>query len=132
MQFAITLASTILAFALGTSAIPSPQVVLHISNDLTGANAQASIPADNVPHSIAQLFHGTAVDTDQHIIGTSAQLNTFSDSIKCTLTSTTIPGWVYEFDGRAHNFVDLDGQTAVTIPIWLENFNFQCTLAPLL
>ncbi|KAH7381529.1 hypothetical protein BKA66DRAFT_549819 [Pyrenochaeta sp. MPI-SDFR-AT-0127] len=131
MKFTIAIASTVLAFATGISAIPSPipQITIRIFNDQTGANAEATVPADGLPRNIPDLFRGTAIDSRGDIIGTSAQLTKFSDSTKCTLTNLNIPNWVIELDGRAKNFVDLDGDRSRPIPIWLGGFTFQCPTA---
>ncbi|OAL42867.1 hypothetical protein IQ07DRAFT_593506 [Pyrenochaeta sp. DS3sAY3a] len=127
MQFTIAFASTLLAFASGINALPSPSsVTLRIFNDVTGANAEATVPADNLARSIPILFGGSAIDTDG-IVGTSAQLTRFADNTKCTLNNINYPGWVIELDGRGKNFVDLDGDSSKPIPIWLGGFNFQCT-----
>jgi hypothetical protein len=102
---------------------------MRIFNDQTGANAEASIPADGIPHSVSDLFRGKAVDNKGSILGTSAQLVKFSDSTKCSLVNLNVRDWVFELDGRARNFVDLDEDTSKAIPVWLNGFTFQCRQA---
>ncbi|KAF2856451.1 hypothetical protein T440DRAFT_462734 [Plenodomus tracheiphilus IPT5] len=131
MHFTIALASTILAFAAGISAIPNPipQITIRISNDQTGANAAATVPADNVPRNVVDLFRGTAIDSAGNIFGTSAQLTGFSDTTKCKLVNVNVHDWVIDLDGRAKNFVDLDGDVTKAVPVWLGGFTFQCSQA---
>jgi len=131
MKFSSIIASTILAFASSSTAIPSPipQITIRIFNDMTGANAEATIPADGIPRSIPDLFRGTSIDSKDGIIGTSAQLTKFSDTTKCSLTNLNAQNWVIELDGRAKNFVDLDGDVSKAVPIWLGGFTFQCPQA---
>jgi hypothetical protein len=128
MQFTNILASTIIAFASSISAVPTPapNVTLRVFNDVTGINSDATVPADNVPRSIAKLFQGTAIG-NAGFVGTSAQLTQFSDSTKCTLVNSNIPGWTIQLDGRSKNFVDLDGDVTKPVPIWISGFTFQCT-----
>lgn len=128
MKFTIAIASAILAFASGISAVPSPipQITIRIFNDQTGVNAEATVPADGVPRNIPDLFHGSAIDSSGSIVGTSAQLTQFLDSTKCTLQNLNIHDWVIELDGRAKNFVDLDGDRSKAVPVYLGGFTFQC------
>lgn len=126
MQFSIALASTILAFATGITALPqvgTNQVTLAISNDQSGARGAATVPADGVARRVTDLFRGTAIDKAGTIVGSSAQLTQFKDNTKCKLVNG---GWVIELDGRSKNFVDLDGVSGVAIPISLNGFTFQC------
>ncbi|KAF3042879.1 hypothetical protein E8E12_003039 [Didymella heteroderae] len=111
------------------SATPISQITIRIFNDQTGANAEASVPADGIPHSVPDLFRGKAIDNKGDILGTSAQLVKFSDSTKCSLVNLNIRDWVFELDGRARNFVDLDEDTSKAVPVWLNGFTFQCRQA---
>ncbi|KAF2822475.1 hypothetical protein CC86DRAFT_301047 [Ophiobolus disseminans] len=128
MQFTTILASTVLAFASGISAIPAPfsQVTLRIFNDQTGINSDATVPADNAPRYLSDLFRGTPIG-NAGLVATSAQLTQFSDSTKCKLVDQTGKNWVIELDGRAKNFVDLDGDVTKPIPVYIAGFTFQCT-----
>ncbi|CAE7001756.1 hypothetical protein CFE70_001203 [Pyrenophora teres f. teres 0-1] len=131
MQFTSTIISTILALAASSTAIPTsvpiPTITLKIYNDMTGASATASIPADGVPHFISDLFRGSAISSASgDILGTSAQLTGFQDLTKCQLVNLNIPGWTIDLDGRAKNFVDLDGDVTKPIPTWLNGFTFHC------
>ena len=131
MKFTFAIASTILALATGINAAPAsiPQITLKIFNDQTGSNAAATVPADNVPRNINDLFRGTAIDSAGNIFGTSAQLTAFTDGTKCSLVNVNIHDWVIELDGRAKNFVDLDGDNTKAVPVWLGGFTFQCSQA---
>ncbi|KAH9868116.1 hypothetical protein J1614_007188 [Plenodomus biglobosus] len=131
MKFTVALASTILAFSTGIQALPSPipQITIRIYNDQTGANADATVPADNTPRNIVDLFRGSAIDSAGNIFGTSAQLTAFTDSTKCKLVNVNVPGWIIDLDGRAKNFVDLDGDVTKPVPVWLGGFTFQCSQA---
>jgi hypothetical protein len=132
MQFTTTLATVVLALTTAATAIPSPipQITLRIYNDQSGANAEATIPADGTPYHISSLFAGSAIDTGAgNIIGTSAQLTRFQDTTKCQLVNLNIPGWIFDIDGRAKNFVDLDGDVTKPIQIWLGGFTFHCEKA---
>ncbi|KAH9866344.1 hypothetical protein IAQ61_008349 [Plenodomus lingam] len=106
-----------------------PQITIRIYNDQTGANAAATVPADSIPRNIVDLFRGSAIDSAGNIIGTSAQLTEFTDSTKCKLVNVNVQGCVIELDGRAKNFVDLDGDNTKANPVWLRGFSFQCSKA---
>lgn len=113
--------------------IPSPtpvsEITIRIFNDQSGANAEASIPADGVPRTIPNLFRGKAIDSNGDIFGSSAQLVKFSDSTKCSLTNLNVKDWAFELDGRARNFVDLDEDLSKAELVWLNGFTFQCRQA---
>jgi hypothetical protein len=128
MQFTTILASTILAFATGISAVPTPapEVTLRIFNDQTGINSDATVPADNVARDITTLFANKAIG-NAGFVGTSAQLTKFSDTTKCQLANKYYPGWVIQLDGRAKNFVDLDGDVTKPIPVAIGGFTFSCS-----
>lgn len=128
MQFTTILASSIIAFASGISALPAagPNVTIRIFNDISGANSDATVPADNVPRYITSLFQNTAIG-NAGFVATSAQLTQFADNTKCTLANTNVPGWTFQLDGRAKNFVDLDGDVTKAVPTWIGGFTFQCT-----
>jgi hypothetical protein len=130
MQFTTILASSILAFSAGISAAPTsaPNVTLRIFNDQTGINSDATVPADNVARDITTLFQGTPIG-NAGFIGTSAQLTQFSDTTKCQLANKNVPGWVIQLDGRAKNFVDLDGDVTKAIPVSIGGFTFACSPA---
>ncbi|KAH8716746.1 hypothetical protein GQ44DRAFT_742363 [Phaeosphaeriaceae sp. PMI808] len=132
MQFTMILASAVVAFASGISAIPTSsaaqQITLRVFNDQTGINSDVSVPADNVPRYLLDLFKGTAIGNAGNV-GTSAQLVKFSDTTKCTFSTTRTYDWIVEIDGRAKNFVDLDGDVTKAVPIWIGGFTFQCSQA---
>jgi hypothetical protein len=113
-----------------TSATPSatafPEITIRIYNDETGANAAATVLADGSSHDISDLFHGSAIDNNGNIVGTSAQLVKFLDSTKCAMVNMKVEDWVVELDGRAKNFVDLDRDMSKAIPVWLNGFSFAC------
>ncbi|KAL6712701.1 hypothetical protein ACN47E_000578 [Coniothyrium glycines] len=133
MQFTIALTSAILAFASGIAAAPAgapvSQVTLTIFNDISGANAAATVPVDNIPRDLWSLFGNSAINGKDGFVGTSAQLTKFTDTTKCTLTNQYWPAYNRVLDGRAQNFVDLDGDKTQPIPIWLGGFTFQCQQA---
>ncbi|KAH7406485.1 hypothetical protein DE146DRAFT_647590 [Phaeosphaeria sp. MPI-PUGE-AT-0046c] len=129
MQFTTILASTILAFASGITAAPTDNTVtIRIFNDQSGANSDATIAADGVAHPITELFAGKAIGNNG-FVATSAQLTKFTDAAKCTLVNTNNWGWTIELDGRAKNFVDLDGDKTKAVPTWIGGFSFQCSHA---
>lgn len=129
MQFTIALASTILAFATGITALPqsgSNTVTLAISNDQSGAQGSVTVVADGVPRSVATLFAGSPIAAGNTIIGTSARLTKFTDNTKCKFVQGS---WVIEIDGRSKNFVELDGVPGKAVPVSLNGFSFTCTSA---
>ncbi|RMZ66656.1 hypothetical protein GMOD_00002015 [Pyrenophora seminiperda CCB06] len=131
MQFTSAILATIMALASSTTAIPTsipiPTITLKIYNDMTGASATASIPADGVPHYVSDLFRDSAISSASgDIFGTSAQLTGFQDNTKCQLVNLNIAGLIVDLDGRAKNFVDLDGDVTKPIPMWLNGFTFHC------
>jgi hypothetical protein len=128
MQFT-TATLSLLALATSTLALPAPttQITIRIANDFSGASASATIPADGTPYSIPALFTGSAIDTGNgNIIATSAQLTAFKDTTKCQFVNQIIPGWKIDIDGRAKNFVDLDGNASKAVPTWLGQFTISC------
>ncbi|KAF1916547.1 hypothetical protein BDU57DRAFT_516721 [Ampelomyces quisqualis] len=129
MQFSTILASTVLAFATGITAAPTPgQVTLRIFNDQSGINSEATIAADGKPNYITTIFANTAIG-NAGFVGTSAQLVQFSDTTKCTLVNQNGWNWTIELDGRSKNFADLDGDVTKPIPTWIGGFTFQCSQA---
>ena len=128
MQFTTILASSVLAFSSGISAIPSPlpQVTLRVFNGQTGISSDVTVPTDNVPRFVHDLFRGTPIGNAGNV-GSSAQLTQFSDTTKCTLVNHSGWDWTIQLDGRAKNFVDLDGDVTKAVPIWIGGFTFQCT-----
>ncbi|KAL5113238.1 hypothetical protein ACEQ8H_008892 [Pleosporales sp. CAS-2024a] len=129
MQFTTMLASAVIAFASGIAAVPTPapSVTLRVFNDVTGVNSNTTpFPADNVPRPLSQLLQGTPI-ADNGLVASSAQLVQFADSTQCTLVNQNIAGWIFQLDGRAKNFVDLDGDVTKPVPIWIGGFTIQCT-----
>lgn len=128
MQFTTMLASAVLAFASGITALPTAgQVTLRIFNDQTGINSDISVPADNVPRYLQDLLKGTAIGATN--VATSAQLINAHDSTQCLFQTTRKYDWTVPIDGQAHNFVDLDGDVTKAVPIWIGDFTFQCSSA---
>jgi hypothetical protein len=128
MQFTTT-ALSVLALATSILALPAPstQITLRIANDFSGASASATIPADGTAYAVSTLFAGSAIDSGNgNIIGTSAQLTAFKDETKCRFVNQNIPGWTIDIDGRAKNFVDLDGDVSKAVPTWLSGFTISC------
>ncbi|KAH7092629.1 hypothetical protein FB567DRAFT_242252 [Paraphoma chrysanthemicola] len=133
MQFTTILASTLIAFASGITALPAPaaQITLRIFNDQTGVNAAATVPADNVPRYVSDLFRDTPIGKNG-LVATSAQLVQFSDTSKCSLINRAVGNggsWEIKLDGRAKNFVDLDGDVTKAVPVYIGGFSFQCSQA---
>jgi len=130
MQFTSILASSILAFASGISAAPAaqattdiPNITLRIFEDISGTRSDATVPGDNVPRPILELFKGSAI-ANIGFNATSAQLVQFVDSSQCLLVRDNV---TIQLDGRAKNFADIDGDRAIAVPTYIGGFTFQCT-----
>jgi hypothetical protein len=129
MQFTTIVASAILAFASGISALPhGAEVAVRIFNDQTGVTSDISVPVDNVPRYLLDLLRTTPIGQAGNV-ATSAQLLGASDTTKCTFSTTSKYDWIVEIDGLAKNFVDLDGDVTKAVPIWIGGFTFQCSSA---
>lgn len=133
MQFTTIIASAIVAFASGITALPAPgaQITVRIFNDQTGVNADASVPVDNAIRYVSDLFRDTPIGKNG-LVATSAQLVQFSDTTKCSLVNYAVGHggtWEIQLDGRAKNFVDLDNDPTRPVPVYIGGFSFQCSQA---
>ncbi|KAF2032885.1 hypothetical protein EK21DRAFT_109634 [Setomelanomma holmii] len=66
MQFTTIVATTIMAFACGITALPAPtaQVTLRTFNDVTGTGTAATVPVDNANCYVSDLFRDTPIGQD--------------------------------------------------------------------
>ena len=89
MQFTTLLATSVLAFATGISAVPAPfpSVTVTITNDVNGATSPATVQADNVPRRLAELLGAESSIAKGGFVATSAQLTQFQDLTHCALVS---------------------------------------------
>jgi hypothetical protein len=89
MQFTTLLATSVLAFATGISAIPNPfrEVTVTITNDITGASSRATVLDNNVPRPLVDLLGADSSIAKDGFVATSAQLTQFQDGTKCALVS---------------------------------------------
>jgi hypothetical protein len=67
-----------------------PAVTIQLSNDLTGANADAKLLADGTFYAIADLFDRTPININDtsgeaRIIVSSAQLTQFPEGVFCII-----------------------------------------------
>ncbi|KAF1833883.1 hypothetical protein BDW02DRAFT_551693 [Decorospora gaudefroyi] len=100
----------------------SPTITLRLTNDQTGASSHVSIPLNATPLPLTSLLPTTGTS----LFATSAQLISFTDATVCRLVNERVPGWIVELDGRARNFVDLDGVKGEAVPVEVGGFVVQC------
>jgi hypothetical protein len=109
--------------AFGAAVPTTPTVTLQLANDLSGANNDQVILADGSTYAISDLFSGTSVDVNGQILVTSAQLVAFPTFVQCAIFEAQSLVTVLTQD---HTFADLDGNSATTIPVELNNAWVSC------
>ncbi|KAF2491666.1 hypothetical protein BU16DRAFT_621190 [Lophium mytilinum] len=121
-----------IAFGLvaAVSAIPTPaatqvaDVTFSLTNDLTGANAAATIPGNGVDVPLVDLFLGTSVAPNGQILATSIQF--------VTLPPNVFSACVFDLNGAAvvindkKTFADIDGNPYAAIPQILNGVTINC------
>lgn len=116
---------TLLPLALALPQQPTPPTIsLRITNDQTGAGANALIPTDNLARPVSTLYANTPISAGGSVVGTSAQLVQFTDGTQCQFNVQG--GGVIQLDGRARNFAELDGDSTVAMPVVLDGWTVQC------
>ena len=68
----------------------NPYITLSVINDLTGYNAQATIPADRTNFPLIELFRNSSININSYILATSAQLVQFARRVSCLLNRDNI------------------------------------------
>ena len=127
-------AFTTLAFGLiaatTVSAVPTPagptfaDLTFSLTNDLTGANAKATLPGNGRDIPFEDLFLGTAIAPDNQIYATSIQF--------VTLPPNVFSACVFAIDGRTvvindkKTFGDIDGNPYAAIPQKLNGITVNC------
>ncbi|KAB8233275.1 hypothetical protein ETB97_007487 [Aspergillus alliaceus] len=97
MKFTTIFGLTLTLLTTSISAHPffetwSDSVTIQLSNDWSGAHAEAKISADGKKHSIKSLFDGSALQSeDGNILATSAQLTKFDKNTVCRIVEPTTP-----------------------------------------
>ncbi|KAF2679075.1 hypothetical protein K458DRAFT_119832 [Lentithecium fluviatile CBS 122367] len=129
MKFTIAL----IAGIFSTAAVAAPamearetykSLTFRITNDLTGRNAAATVLTDGMARNLIDLFRGSAIQNEYGaIIGTSVDLTGgFTDATRCFFQDGNT---VINFNGKATH-ADLDGNPAIALPVYMNNFNIQC------
>ncbi|KAJ5769920.1 uncharacterized protein N7511_001971 [Penicillium nucicola] len=102
---------------LSTAALADPNsgqtVTVQLSNDQSGANANAAVPADGQKHSVESIWGHTSVAKDGCIYVSSAQLVAFQQNTVCVLFGegdhailTSRQTWVSLKGGKVVNLKD--------------------------
>ncbi|KAJ5876442.1 uncharacterized protein N7529_002026 [Penicillium soppii] len=123
-----TIASIISILAITVAATPlevrqSNTVTVALSNDQTGAYANAAFSADNTDKSISSLFGSTSVGAGGTVKATAAQLTFFPQSINCVIINN---GATIGTLTAQQTYADLDGNPNTAIPINLNNAKIRC------
>ena len=122
-------AAVVLGLAAAASAIPAPKstvanLTFSLTNDLTGANAAATIPGNGVDVPLEDLFVGTSVAPGGQILATSIQF--------VTLPPNVFSACVFALNGRTvvindkKTFADIDGNPYAAIPQLLNGVTINC------
>ena len=116
--------------AASASAIPTPQstvfadVTFSLTNDITGANARATIPGNGADVPFDDLFLGTSVAPNGEIFATSIQF--------VTLPPNVFSACVFNVNGQTvvindkKTFGDIDGNPYKAIPQKLNGITINC------
>ncbi|KAF2703247.1 hypothetical protein K504DRAFT_463634 [Pleomassaria siparia CBS 279.74] len=130
MFSAITIAFGLIA-SVSAVAIPTPQaptvfadVTFSLTNDITGANAKATIPGNGVDVSFEHLFLGTSIAPNNEIYATSIQFVTLPPNVSSSC--------IFVIEGREvvindkQTFGDIDGNPWAAIPQKLNGLTINC------
>ena len=76
--------------SFGSLSLINPYITLSVINDLTGHNAQATIPANRTIFPLVELFRNSSININSYILATSAQLIQFARRVSCSLKRDNI------------------------------------------
>jgi hypothetical protein len=124
--------TAVLFLAAAISGVPTPQapssafpdVTISLNNDISGANARATIAADGTSHLIDDLFLSTSVGASGHVDATSAQLTQIPVGVVCVIESADGDSVADLSD--SHTFVDLDGDSEKLQIVVLDGATLTC------
>jgi len=126
-----TLSLVFALFAASISAAPAasskrdfPAITIQFANDMSGANADATLVANGTPNSVAHLFAGSSIDNGGEIIATSSQLVNFIQGLSCVVTG--YQGTVIASLSTDKTFADLDGNPNAAIPTVVSGDSITC------
>ncbi|RHZ61982.1 uncharacterized protein CDV56_101782 [Aspergillus thermomutatus] len=88
MKISTNIALVLAFLTTSISANPSAEtrvVTVQLANDQSGANADVTIPANGVKHTIESLWGKTAVAQKGVVYASSAQLTAFQQSTSCRI-----------------------------------------------
>jgi hypothetical protein len=116
MKFTIITALSVFGATLAAplEARQDNSVQLSIINDMSGANANAAVPANNTPQKISVLFAGTSISQNGNVLASSLQLIRFKDNSYCYLSQNGAT--IATLTGR-QTFFDLYPNSAQTVDI---------------
>ncbi|KAJ5951592.1 uncharacterized protein N7479_010005 [Penicillium vulpinum] len=129
MKFTIAAIIPLLAVAISASPLEARQakdVTVALSNDVSGAYAGATFPADNTDKSIFSLYGSTSVGAGGTVRATSAQLTNWASagqSINCVIKNN---GAIIGTLNAQQTFVNLDGGVIPRVPVNLNNAQIRC------
>ncbi|GIJ87012.1 hypothetical protein Asppvi_005911 [Aspergillus pseudoviridinutans] len=75
----------VLAFLTSFISADTPVVTVQLANDQSGANADVTVEADGVEHTVESLWGNTAVARDGVVFASSTQLTAFQQNTVCRI-----------------------------------------------
>lgn len=126
----LLLTTTTTALALPNIRPPTtyPLATLQLSNDISGANALRSLPANAVPTTFLSLFAGSALVQNGGVLkATSLQNVAPGSGVRCEVRRNGSPGEevVGSVDGE-RTWVDLDGDRERSVEMDVGGWTVVC------
>lgn len=122
---ASTLALAGSAFAYPGAAAPAPLFTVQLANDISGANAIRSVPANGVANTFLNVFANTVLVKDSATKATSLQnVAPGGANINCVINKAD-----GTFVGNINNqktFLDLDGVDGKAVETDVSAFTIKC------
>lgn len=122
---ASTLALAGSAFAFPGAAPPAPLATVQLANDVSGANAIRSVPANGIANTFANVFAGTVLVKDGQVKATSIQnVAPQGPFINCVIQNAA-GATVGEINNQK-TFLDLDGVEGKAVETNVSAFTIKC------
>lgn len=122
---ASTLALASSALAYPGAAPPAPLFTLQLANDMSGANAIRSVPADGIANTFLNVFANTVLVKDGTIKATSLQnVAPSGANINCVVNNAV--GALVGNINNQKTFLDLDGVEGKAVETDVSAFTIKC------
>ncbi|CRG91444.1 hypothetical protein PISL3812_08493 [Talaromyces islandicus] len=102
------------------------EVVFTLRNDQSGANANATVPTNADTISFNYLFGNSVLASNGRVFASSAELTAFPQGVSCGLTD--YEGRLFTTLTPENNYVDIDGNPTVAVPIDVTEYTIVCSL----